>query len=202
MSVKHKVFISYHHDNDQEYKNTLATFGESKGLFIDGSVDTGDISDDLTDEQIREIIRDDYLSDTSVTILLVGKETKYRKHVNWELYSSMFDSKVNHKSGILVILLPSARSEYFTAAHEIEKKIVFPNTTNWTSIKSREEYERRYPYMPDRIIDNLLKTNAKISVVNWEDLNAEKLRTMIACAYKDKDSCEYDLSRAMRRKNS
>ena len=202
MSVKHKVFISYHHDNDQEYKNGLVTFGKNNGLFIDGSVDTGDISDDLSDEQIREIIRDDYLSDTTVTILLVGTETKHRKHVDWELYSSMFDGKVNHKFGILVILLPSARSEYFTAAHEIEKRIVFPNTTNWTSIKSREEYERRYPYMPDRIIDNLLKPKAKISVVNWEDLNAEKLRTMIDCAYNDKDTCEYDLSRAMRRKNS
>ena len=202
MSVKHKVFISYHHDNDQEYKNGLVTFGKNNGLFIDGSVDTGDISDDLSDEQIREIIRDDYLSDTTVTILLVGTETKHRKHVDWELYSSMFDGKVNHKSGILVILLPSARSEYFTAAHEIEKRIVFPNTTNWTSIKSREEYERRYPYMPDRIIDNLLKPKAKISVVNWEDLNAEKLRIMIDCAYNDKDTCEYDLSRAMRRKNS
>ena len=202
MSVKHKVFISYHHDNDQEYKNKLASFGEEYGIFIDGSVDIGDISDDLTDEQIREIIRDDYLSDTSVTILLVGKETKYRKHVDWELYSSMFDGKVNHKSGILVILLPSVQSEYFTAAHDPEKKIVFPNTTNWTSIKTREEYERRYPYMPERIIDNLLKPKAKISVVNWNDLNVEKLRTMIDCAYNDKDSCEYDLSRAMRRKNS
>ena len=202
MFVRHKVFISYHHENDQEYKNGLATFGENNGLFIDGSVDTGDISDDLSDEQIREIIRDEYLSDTTVTILLVGTETKHRKHVDWELYSSMFDGKVNHKSGILVILLPSARSEYFTAAHEVEKKIIFPNTTNWTFIKSREEYERRYPYMPDRIIDNLLKPKAKISVVNWEDLNAEKLRTMIDCAYNDKDSCEYDLSRAMRRNNS
>lgn len=202
MDVKHKVFISYHHKNDQSYKDGLSRFGEEHNLFIDMSVDTGDISDDLTDEQIRVKIRDEYLCDSSITILLVGTETKNRKHVDWELYSSMYNGKVNHKSGVLVILLPSAQSEYYTAAHDFEKKTVFSSTTNWVSISSREEFERRYPFMPDRIIDNLLQPKAKISVINWNNLNAEKLRIMLDCAFYDKDSCEYDLSRPMRRHNS
>ena len=87
--TKHKVFISYHHTNDQWAKEALLKCNEENDIFINGSVDTGDISDDLSDEKIRKKIRDEYLRDTTVTILLVGTETKNRKHIDWELYSSM-----------------------------------------------------------------------------------------------------------------
>lgn len=82
--MKHRVFVSYHHKNDQAYKEYLINWAEENNIFVDWSVDTGDISDDLSDEQIREKIRDEYLRDCRVTILLVGTETKYRKHVDWE----------------------------------------------------------------------------------------------------------------------
>ena len=78
----HKVFISYHHSNDQWYKNELVKLGER--VFVDRSVDTGDIPDEWTDEQIRQEIRDSYLRDSTVTIVLVGTETKQRKHIDWE----------------------------------------------------------------------------------------------------------------------
>ena len=52
----HKVFITYHHDNDQYYKNSLVTFAQEKDIFIDSSVDTGDVPDELPDNRIREII--------------------------------------------------------------------------------------------------------------------------------------------------
>ena len=198
----HRVFISFHHANDQEYKDELVKCAKEKDVFIDGSVDTGDIPDDWDDQKIREYIRDEYLRDTTVTILLVGTETKYRKHVDWELYSSMIDGKKNKKSGILVILLPSAKSGYFTAAHgDKEKETIYPYQKDWVNIDDRSEYERRYPYMPDRIIDNLLNDKAKISVVNWEDLTPDKLRNLIEFTFQDKENCTYDLSRSMRRRN-
>ena len=47
--TKHKVFISYHHDNDQWAKEKLLELNSKYDIFIDRSVDTGDISDDLSD---------------------------------------------------------------------------------------------------------------------------------------------------------
>ena len=85
-SDRHRVFVSYHHANDQGYKESLVTWGVAHNIFVDMSVDTGDISDDLSDEVIRERIRDDYLRDSSITVVLVGTETKRRKHVDWEIY--------------------------------------------------------------------------------------------------------------------
>ncbi len=200
----HKVFISYHHANDQDYKERLSQMGKQHNIFIDVSVDTGDIADDLSDEAIREKIRDEYLRDSTVTIVLVGKETKFRKHVDWEIYSSMFDGKVNKKSGILVVNLPSVANSCFTAAHgENEKKIIYNDIQSWTFITERKDYESRYPYMPDRIIDNLLAPKAKISVTNWSriDPDPRKLAFLIQATFDDRQRCEYDLSRPMRRRN-
>lgn len=192
----HKVFISYHHDNDQAYKNYLVEVGVRHSIFVDSSVNTGDIPDHLSDEKIRQTIRDDYLRDSTVTIVLVGKETKRRKHVDWEIHSSMYDGAVNKKSGILVINLPDT-SESFTASHEDEKEIVYPDIKFWTSVNTRQEYRTRYPYMPERIIDNLLFPKAKISVVPWNRLTEKNLKFLIDAAFRDRSSCKYDLSRPM-----
>ena len=120
--TKHKVFISYHHKNDQDYKNSLCELNKICDIFIDMSVNTNDIDDDLDDETIRTKIRDDYLKDSTVTILLVGTETKNRKHIDWELYSSMYDGAVNKKSGVLVINLPTIQSSPSIACHSGEKR--------------------------------------------------------------------------------
>lgn len=195
----HKVFVSFHHANDQKYKEGLVSWAEKNKVFIDGSVDMGEIPEDWDDQKIREYIRDEHLKDTTVTILLAGTETKNRKHIDWELYSSMYDGTVNKKSGIIVILLPSVKSEYYTCAHSSEKTF-YPETTQWMSIDSREEYHRRYPYLPERIIDNLLEPNAFISVINWDKLTPDILRQMIDNAYNSRATCTYDLSRPMRKK--
>lgn len=202
---KHKVFISYHHANDQAYKEALLQLNDMHDLFIDASVDTGDIDEKLDDREIREIIRDDYLQDSTVTIVLVGTETKKRKHVDWEIYSSMYNGKVNKQSGVLVINLPSTGCTHYTAAHgDEEKRKVYPDNTSWTSISNRTEYESRYPYVPERIIDNLLKNGAKVSVTNWERVAADidKLRFLIDATFNDRVGCDYDLSRPMRRADS
>lgn len=204
----HNVFISYHHDNDQIYKEELLKLngvGENR-IFVDGSVNTGDISDDLSDEEIREKIRDEYLRDTTVTIVIVGLETKGRKHIDWEIYSSMFDGTVNKKSGILVVKLPSTNCTLSIAAHANEKEIIHPEIRpeDWININSRVAYEQRYPYLSDRIIDNLLSNDVKISVVPWYKVNNNrgKLEFLIDGAFKDRVSCNYDLSRALKRQNS
>jgi DNA primase len=66
--------------------------------------------------------------------------------------------------------------------------------------------------MPDRIIDNLLKSGVNIAVINWSDLTdwmgllcdegANKLRQLIDNAFKDRASNDYDLTRPMRMRNS
>ena len=199
----HNVFISYHHFSDKAYKIALIEYGKNFGAFIDKSVDTGEISEHLSDQAIRAKIRDENLRESTVTILLAGTDTKERKHIDWELYSSMFDGTRNKKSGILVINLPSVACSDFYAAHGIgEKRLIYPDISSWTSIGARAEQERRFPHLPERIIDNLVAPNARISVVPWERLSADKLKFLIDAAFDGRSGCEYDLRRPMMRRNA
>ena len=195
----HRVFVSYHHANDQLYKDALVEWARENNVFIDGSVDTGDIAEGLSDLTIRTKIRDEYLKDTTVTILLCGTETAKRKHIDWELYSSMIDGVKNKKSGIIVINLPSTGCTYYTATHSGEKENVFPGTKTWTHL-DRNGYKQRYTYMPERIIDNLAD-GALISVINWNDVTSSKLRYMIDKAHEDRPNCHYTFKRDMMKTN-
>lgn len=199
----HRVFISFHHDNDQWYKDELVRWGKANDIFIDGSVEMGEIPEDWEPNKIREYIRDEHLKDTTVTILLVGTETKKRKHIDWELFSSMYDGKKNKKSGLLIINLPSIKCSYHTLCSAEEKASVLPEVKNWITIDDRAEFERRYPYMPARIIDNLLNKQADISVINWDDLkDPDILRLLLDKAFESRTTNKYDMSRPMRMRNS
>jgi hypothetical protein len=127
-----------------------------------------------------------------------------RKHVDWEIYSSMYDGTINKKSGLLVLTLPSTGIGNFTTSHDREKEIIHPEVSNWMSIDTRIEYENRYPYLPPRIIDNLLTHKAYISVLPWSKVSADpaKLAFLINETSKDRVRAVYDLSRPMKRHNS
>lgn len=102
----HKVFISYYHADDQEYKNRLVQALDSK--FVDKSVSQGDIHDEgLRLAEIRRIIRDDHIADATVTIVLIGPCTWQRKHVDWEISASIIDRRNNQRCGLLGLLLPT-----------------------------------------------------------------------------------------------
>ena len=199
----HKVFISYHHEEDQYYKDLLLNMRNRSDLFIDKSVNADDISDDWKPETIREEIRDEYLRDSTVTILLCGKETRHRKHIDWELKTSMIDGKVSRRSGILVIMLPTVCNGSIEAPHDNEKEVIYPDIINWTSLGSKSAYEARYPYLPERIIDNLVHPNARISVCPWDQIegNPGKLESLIELAYQSRLTNDYDLSEPMQQRN-
>ena len=113
----HNMFICYHHDKDQCYKDYLVDAARQHRILIDGSVNTGDIENSLPDEHFQEIIGNKYLRDSAITMVIVGQCTKHRKHVDWETYSSMFDGTVSKTSGILVISLPGTL-DYFCQGAE------------------------------------------------------------------------------------
>ena len=134
-------------------------------------------------------------------MVLVGTETKRRKHVDWEIYSSMYDGAVNKKSGIVVVNLPSTNCQHMSAPHGEAEKGLYPDIGSWVTI-DRTEYKRRYPSMPERLVDNMVAPKAKVSVVPWGRLNEGTLRSLVDLAFEDRAACQYDLGRRMRRINS
>ncbi len=208
MSIpKHKVFISYYHADDQDYKNALLKANEWYDLFDDYSVHENEVDDTgLTDEQVRRIIRDDYIQDATVLVLLCGQNTKRRKYIDWEIHAAMYDSDVNPKMGILVINLPSiSGNQGMIACGNDEEQVMGDSYTIWTPIQKDITYiENCYPYLPHRLVTNVARTNVSISIVNWTviESNFEKLKYLINKAFNRRKTNEYDHSEPLRRKNS
>lgn len=102
---RHKVFVSFHHD-DQRYKDKFVRMMEHH--CVDRSVEDGDINDDyLATETIRQKIRDEFIRDATVTVVLIGPCTWQRKHVDWEIGSSLRETRSNSRCGLLGIFLPN-----------------------------------------------------------------------------------------------
>jgi len=128
MTQRHKVFVSYHHANDQNHKNIFnLRFGNAFGILERGSVELGDIDPTVQSETIRRRIRDEYLRDASVTVVLVGTQTWQRKHVDWEIYATLRDTPPNPRGGLLGILLPSFLSAHGSASRwRVHRNVIPP----------------------------------------------------------------------------
>ena len=199
-----KAFISYHHKNDQQYREHLTYLANVKGAFDDQSVEVGEIDESNSPQSIRRFIRDNYLRDTEVTILLCGTETRFRKHVDWELKSSMIDGAINRRSGILVIDLPTTRSTYWCTSLPDEERVIYPDYRgNWFHVKNKADYFSWWPDMPERIIDNLAKPEVKLSVVPWDRItnHPSKLKFLVDATARVASTNDYDLSLPMRMRN-
>ena len=100
------MFISFHHDEDQKYKDRFVRM--MKGNVVNKSVEDRDIDDqNIKTATIRQKIRDEFIADAAVTIVLIGRCTWQRKHVDWEISSSLRKTQKNPRCGLLGILLPN-----------------------------------------------------------------------------------------------
>ena len=114
MIEKHNVFVSFYHKEDSEYKEYIDR--HFKDEIINKSVKDGEYDSDNSDEYVKRLIREDKITSSSVVVVLIGPNTKNRKHVDWEIYAGL-DKKVNGNSGLVGILLPTlsknCKGEYY-----------------------------------------------------------------------------------------
>lgn len=159
--VRHKVFVSYHHDNDEYYRDEFDKLTDD--IVIPKSVQRDDVNPNLPAKTIRQKIRDEYLRDSTVTVVLIGAQTWQRKHVDWEIGSSIRDTNLNPRSGLLGIILPTykrSNSDHYNP-YTIPPRLYynikceFAEIYNWTGNKIElqgwinEAFDNRYKIDPD-----------------------------------------------------
>jgi hypothetical protein len=114
-NVRHKCFISYHHDDQDEVDEFVRTFDQERNVFISrglGIEMADDIINSNNPDYVMSRIRQLYLKDSTVTLLLMGKCTWARRYVDWELQSSLRSGETVTPNGLLGIKLKSYRNIY------------------------------------------------------------------------------------------
>lgn len=112
--MSHKCFISFKTE-DKEYKRYIQE--DLKIDMIDKSLNTPINSTDK--DYIMRKIREDYLSDSTVTIHLIGEYSaenslyENQAYIKRELQASLYNGENNTKNGILGIVLPNMYDKIF-----------------------------------------------------------------------------------------
>ena len=109
--IRHKVFISYWHEDQAIVDDFIRTFDKERQVFISRVVGGAMASDveinSNNTEYVMRRIRQLYLLDSTVTIVIVGRCTWARKYVDWEIASSLRQGPVaGPPNGLIGILVP------------------------------------------------------------------------------------------------
>jgi hypothetical protein len=151
----------------------------TKGV-MSKSVNDGDIDSKLKVDTIRSKIRDNFISDATVLIVLIGPKTWSRKHVDWEISSGIRKTLNNSRCGLIGIFLPThpdyGRDKYH--ASKIPPRLydnvecgyakLYDWSDNSTTIQKwiHDAYLRRDRISPDNSYPNFI--NNKYSANGWK----------------------------------
>lgn len=109
-TVRRLCFISYHHADQDEVDQFIRDFDHEADTFIArglGNEMPGDIVQSTNTDYVMRRIRELYLANSTVTLLMLGKCTWARRYVDWELQASLRRGEATTPNGLLGIKLPS-----------------------------------------------------------------------------------------------
>lgn len=123
----HKCFISYKKEDRDYLKDTIGLLGENE--CIDKSLDRVINSED--GDYVMQVIRQDYLCDSTVTIFLIGEHSSEKEGIDFlgrdknyfikrELQASLYNGKGNTRNGILGIVLPNMYDKIYKGTYKCD----------------------------------------------------------------------------------
>ena len=109
--VSHKTFISYYQEDQEEVDEFIKTFDHEREVFIARAVGSDQTMDELIDsdddEYVMRRLREEYVRDSTVTLVFIGKDTWSRKFVDWEIAASLHQGpNAGLPNGMLAVLSP------------------------------------------------------------------------------------------------
>jgi len=166
--MAHKCFITFKTE-DIAYKEYIRD--EMQVDMIDKSLNEPINSDN--EDYIMRKIREDYLSDSTVTICLIGANSSEnlgwneQRFIKRELQASLYNGQNNSKSGILGVVLPSMYDTIYRGSGNCDtcgKSHTYVNINDSTIVK---EFSYNY-YIPNNKC--AWSEDDRYSVlVKWED---------------------------------
>jgi len=106
LAISHKCFLSYHHDDQGLVDDFISEFDDAESCFITRGIRAPEdiINSDDTDYVMSQI-RKRFLTDSTVTIVLIGRCTWARRFVDWEIQSSLRQPADGKPNGLMGVLL-------------------------------------------------------------------------------------------------
>ena len=110
--TRRKVFISHYHRHQSETDQFLNEFGSVFIRKTVGALSDDNLIDSTNPEYVMQRIRSNYIGDSTVTIVLVGKCTHSRRYVDWEIKGSLRQGDDSLPNGLIGIEMPSSGNRF------------------------------------------------------------------------------------------
>nr|VFK02703.1 MAG: MTH538 TIR-like domain (DUF1863) [Candidatus Kentron sp. LFY] len=104
-AIRRKVFISHYKGNRTEVDAFINRFGHIFIPKVLGANDNDDFIDSNDTDYVMRRIRELYLGDSTITIVLLGSCTHSRRYVDWEIKSSLRQGEYTPNGLIGIVLL-------------------------------------------------------------------------------------------------
>ncbi|MYF56327.1 hypothetical protein F4225_11410 [Candidatus Poribacteria bacterium] len=183
MNDRHGVFVSYYHEQDQKYRDLFEKlFSDVYDIMESKSVEIGNIDPNIKTETVYQKIRDEHLRHSTVTVVLIGAKTWQRKYVDWEISSSLRDTKSNSRSGLIGILLPT-----YPASADVYERLAIEYIRPVSQITKTFRYNLYT--IPPRLYDNLDDNpdRSYATLHKWSE-NPSEVQRWIQNAYRKRKS--------------
>ena len=154
--MAHKCFISFKKE-DRYYRDELDKLFDGKNV-INKSLDK--VIDSENGDYIMQVIRNDYLKDSTVTIFLIGEHSSENEgndlngdknyFIKKELQSSLYNGVGNTRNGILGVVLPEMYNKIYVGTYVCDacgKEHNLVNINDGTVIK---EFSENYYLEPHK----------------------------------------------------
>jgi hypothetical protein len=191
---KRNVFISSFHNDRAEVDAFIYRWATVEKVFTPkalASFDNDDFIDSNNPEYVMSQIRQKYIGDASVTIVLIGKCTHSRRYVDWEIKASLRRGQ-SLPNGLLAYVLTSAMPPMIPI-HGVMPAwtaLPWPNVperlvANWNYDQQENCYARYYT-MPDSAAT--LRQN--IESAFWDRTNRADLITNDSDLMRNNSRCK------------
>lgn len=179
--MSHNCFISFKKE-DEYYKEQIAKTLKAEqiqGKSLDKWIDSDDI------DYVMNVIRKDYMANTSVTIFLIGEHSsenegfdydwekrKYLNRQNFiirELKATLYDGDDNRRSGLLGVVLPSMYNKVYGGTYECSHCGKIVNVVKINEDTVIKEFSENYYLKPDCVDGHCDEEGRFCVLVKYDD---------------------------------
>lgn len=179
--MAHKCFISYKKE-DVGYRDALLKLFSSADV-IDKSLDRTINSNN--GDYVMQVIRENYLKDSTVTIFLIGKHSSENEgydqrgdknyFIKRELQASLYNGTGNTRSGILGVVLPDMYDAVYQGKHTCSTCGATHNLVQISDKTVIREFSANY-YIEPKNGCGWSEDDRYCVLVKWEDFVADPER--------------------------
>lgn len=168
----HKCFISFKTE-DNKYKEQIQSWvDENRVDIIDKSLN--EPINSYNEDYIMRKIREDHLSDSTITIFLIGKNSSEnlgwwnQRYIKRELQASLYNGEGNTRNGILGVVLPEMYSAIYKGTYLCS---TCHKNHNWVAINDDtviKEFSHNY-YLNNHGNCGYSEDDRYCVLVKWDD---------------------------------